>query len=111
MPPSRYRDRGWRAIPLIEKPILHRGWDEHRYKVGYFRSRNVGVVLGSRSNGLVDVDLDCPEALELADIYLPVTGVDPSSRFKAAVATGFITRPAPVHEGFQRPDHNRTQTW
>ncbi|HVU63063.1 MAG TPA: phage/plasmid primase, P4 family [Phycisphaerales bacterium] len=36
---------------------------------------NIGVLLGEPSGGLVDVDLDCPEALELADRFLPHTPV------------------------------------
>src|SRR5437016_5204104 len=35
---------------------------------------NVGVRLGASSGGLVDVDIDCPEALVLKDIYLPASG-------------------------------------
>jgi hypothetical protein len=32
------------------------------------------VILGLASCGLADIDLDSPEAIELADLYLPVTG-------------------------------------
>ena len=35
---------------------------------------NVGVVLGDASGGLVDIDLDCKEALILAPLFLPATG-------------------------------------
>ena len=35
---------------------------------------NVGVVLGDASGGLVDIDLDCEEALILAPLFLPPTG-------------------------------------
>jgi hypothetical protein len=38
------------------------------------RNGNVGLVLGEPSGWLVDVDLDCPEAIELAKKYLPATG-------------------------------------
>jgi primase-like protein/bifunctional DNA primase/polymerase-like protein len=69
----RYRDRGWKAIPLIEKRPIGERWADRKYSVGDFRNNNVGVILGSWSNGLVDVDLDCAEAVELADRYLPVT--------------------------------------
>lgn len=34
---------------------------------------NVGIILGEPSSWLVDVDLDCPDAIELADQYLPPT--------------------------------------
>lgn len=35
---------------------------------------NIGIMLGRRSDGLVDVDLDCPEAILLASFFLPPTG-------------------------------------
>lgn len=35
--------------------------------------RNLGVLLGEASNGLVDVDLDTPEAARLAPLFLPKT--------------------------------------
>ena len=37
-------------------------------------SQNVGVLLGAPSSGLVDVDLDTPEAAALASAILPATG-------------------------------------
>ena len=35
---------------------------------------NIGLILGARSGETVDIDLDCPEALALAPLYLPATG-------------------------------------
>ncbi|MBR1216198.1 VapE domain-containing protein [Bradyrhizobium sp. JYMT SZCCT0180] len=35
--------------------------------------QNIGVLLGVRSNGLADVDLDCAEAVSLAPYFLPPT--------------------------------------
>ena len=35
---------------------------------------NVGVVLGEGSNGIVDIDLDTPAAIKIADYFLPETG-------------------------------------
>jgi putative DNA primase/helicase len=35
---------------------------------------NVGVVLGEGSNGIVDIDLDAPAAIKIADYFLPETG-------------------------------------
>lgn len=37
-------------------------------------AQNVGVLLGEASGGLVDVDLDCIEAVTLAPAFLPQTG-------------------------------------
>lgn len=34
---------------------------------------NVGLVLGTPSGGLIDIDLDCPQAIALAPTFLPPT--------------------------------------
>ena len=36
-------------------------------------NNNIGILLGSLSGGVVDVDLDCPEAIAIAPIVLPQT--------------------------------------
>src|SRR5262249_42480396 len=40
----------------------------------FYQGQNMGVRLGRRSGGLVDIDLDCDEALRLASSLLPPTG-------------------------------------
>lgn len=78
-----YRARGWRVLPVAwmgKKPALGDDW-QHRaltlspeeLEAGFSAQRNVGVLLGTPSGHLADVDLDCPEALELAPHYLPAT--------------------------------------
>jgi bifunctional DNA primase/polymerase-like protein len=42
--------------------------------VWHAKGFGVGVVLGEASGGLADVDLDAPEAIALADAFLPATG-------------------------------------
>ena len=42
--------------------------------VHFSGNNNIAVVLGRRSGGLVDVDLDSVEAMALAPLYLPLTG-------------------------------------
>jgi hypothetical protein len=39
----------------------------------FHRAGNIGLLLGEPSGHLVDVDLDCPEARDLADRFLPPT--------------------------------------
>ena len=41
----------------------------------YFNGKpqNIGVLLGNKSNDLTDIDLDSPEAVKLADFFLPET--------------------------------------
>jgi putative DNA primase/helicase len=81
--------RGWPIIPLPlsgndrnagKKPTL-KDWPNLRITTEahidqHFLNRlvNVGGILGSPSNNLTDIDLDCQEAIDLADQYLPRTG-------------------------------------
>ena len=76
-----YVGRGWAPVPVPyqgKAPVLD-GWGELRLGKddlpSYFTDDrpNIGILLGEPSGGLIDVDLDAPEALELADIFLPET--------------------------------------
>ena len=52
-------------------------WHTRMFEIGDFTAGgNIGVILGPRSGELVDIDLDCVEALALADTYLPPTRVE-----------------------------------
>jgi replicative DNA helicase len=73
--------RGWAPIPVARKakrPILD-GWERLRIKpeevARYFDDPrlNVGVILGEASQWLIDIDLDCDEAVRLAPRLLPQT--------------------------------------
>lgn len=77
----RYRARGWSCIdiPYRSKKPGRDGWQnerldeaELRRRVGSQR-RNLSVLTGAPSGGLLDIDLDAPEALQLADRFLPQT--------------------------------------
>jgi putative DNA primase/helicase len=78
---SAYIDRGWSVTPVQfqTKQAILKNWPKHVISIdtleGYFGSRptNIGIVLGEASNGVVDVDLDNPTALKLADDFLPHT--------------------------------------
>lgn len=83
-----YLARGWRVVPVPYRrkaPTLT-GWPTLRLDAGdleqHFNGRpsNLGVLLGAPSGGLVDVDLDAPEAVALAPRFLPPT----NSRFGRA---------------------------
>ncbi|TWT80534.1 hypothetical protein CA13_19790 [Planctomycetes bacterium CA13] len=75
-----YRQRGWYAVPIrpgSKSPVLS-GWQNLRIeadqiKLHFSAKDNIGILLGEPSGWLVDVDLDCAEAIELADQYLPPT--------------------------------------
>ena len=67
-------------VPFREKGPLLKGWQQLRInnpeQVGHYfpDQTNIGVILGIASGGLVDVDIDCAEALKIAGKILPKTG-------------------------------------
>lgn len=76
---TNYGRRGWKAIPIphrSKKPKLS-GWqnlvltEAELPKHFNGKLQNIGVLLGTISNGLTDIDLDSPEAVKLADFFLP----------------------------------------
>jgi hypothetical protein len=77
-----YTERGWSVIPVPHrsKNPGYKGWERTRLGLEelphHFNGRlqNVGVLMGEPSGWLVDVDLDHPRCVELADQYLPPTG-------------------------------------
>ena len=73
--------RGWNPVPVpVGKSPKQKKWQqlvvtpknvvEHFNKPGL----NCGIQMGPVSGHLADVDLDCAEALELANYFLPPTG-------------------------------------
>ena len=77
-----YIQRGWYPVPVpyMQKGSRLHGWQNLRLTLddipSYFKDeqQNIGVILGDPSGGLVDIDLDVPEAIKLADAFLPETG-------------------------------------
>lgn len=68
-------------VPAGEKGSRCKGWPEMRLSLPeaaqhVARRGNLAVRVGRASGDLADVDLDCPEALQLGDIYLPATGAE-----------------------------------
>jgi len=75
-----YVRRGWCVVPIPykQKGAVIKGWEQLRLTdeelPQYFdQPANIGIAVGEPSHWLVDVDLDCPEAIELADQFLPPT--------------------------------------
>ena len=70
---AKYLERGWRPIPLApkKKNPYHKAWQETNFGPDDFgESDNVGIrIIG----GLIDLDLDCIEAVACAGIFLPAT--------------------------------------
>src|SRR5215831_8766646 len=73
---AEYRRRGWTLVPVpggLKGPRIE-DWQTRTFGPADFPDGcNIGVVLGPPSGELVDGDLDCPEAIALADLYLPPT--------------------------------------
>src|SRR5689334_3786812 len=74
-----YSRRGWSPTPVqprSKKPILN-DWPNRRLSEDdlavHFSdpARNIGLVLGDASGGIVDIDLDCPECVKLAPHFPP----------------------------------------
>jgi KaiC/GvpD/RAD55 family RecA-like ATPase len=75
-----YLSRGWAVIPIPphSKKAMLDNWQNLRISESdipeYFQNNsNVGVLLGSPSQGLVDVDLDTKAAVKIAKFFLPDT--------------------------------------
>lgn len=76
----RYLDLGYRVVPVLSasKTCALRTWPTLRLRAEdlprYFSAdSNIGIILGEPSGHLVDIDLDCDEATQLADYFLPHT--------------------------------------
>jgi hypothetical protein len=77
---QKYARRGWSVVPVPakEKAPRLKDWQKLRLKksdlADYFSGGgNVGVLLGEPSKHLLDVDLDCDQAVFLASAFLPAT--------------------------------------
>ncbi len=66
-------------IPYGEKGPKLRNWQQLEIDPNRIDTndpnQNIGVVLGNKSGSLVDIDLDCPEAVIAAEHLLPHTGM------------------------------------
>ena len=77
-----YSSNGWAVVPLRpnkKKPAI-RDWEtlapnSSRAMRMLKDNSNIGIVLGDNSGGLVDIDLDCKEAIRMASDFLPDTGM------------------------------------
>lgn len=73
-------ESGIAVIPISEgsKSPTIKGWPDTKVTKEQITElfpdgRNIGILLGTASNGIVDVDLDSPEAVALAPAFLPIT--------------------------------------
>jgi hypothetical protein len=103
-----YLAMGWQPIPvpLRSKNPNRTGWEDERWTLEdvpqkFFPHGNIGVLTGEASHGLIDLDLDCAEAVALAPAFLPPTGFK-SGRASNPYSHYWYLAPAPVpkHEEF-----------
>ena len=81
--------QGWPSLRLTET-------DLPRY---FTNGENIGLLLGEASNGLMDTDLDCPEAVAVAEYILPTTLM--SGREKSPRSHyWYLTTPLPKYRKF-----------
>lgn len=105
---------GWQVVPAkpMSKATIHKDWPVRVYAPDDFgESANIGIKLGAASNGLVDIDCDCPEAVALAPTFLPETwtfgrhGEGKNPAVVPGLTTGFVK-----HYLFQLSDQIDTKT-
>ena len=102
-----YHRRGWRVVPIPagRKGPVMRDWQHFEATgedlPGLFGGggENVGVIL---DHDLADVDIDCPEAVALGDLYLPATRAM-FGRLSKPKSHRLYTAPAAAYESFVDP--------
>jgi putative DNA primase/helicase len=78
----RYKDHLWVTLPLEtgSKKPKETGWakrtlDKVNPEEDFAANDNIGVLLGTPSNDIADIDLDCEEAVRAASHFLPETNL------------------------------------
>jgi P4 family phage/plasmid primase-like protien len=108
---QKYAELGYSVIPLnwrAKRPTL-KDWQNLRLKPddlpNHFdgRPQNIGVLLGEPSKGLVDIDLDCSEAVALAPTFLPSTDSVFGRASKPASHYLYTVAPVPKTLKYQHP--------
>ena len=74
---KRYIDQGWHVVPLVAgQKRAASSWQKKVYAPDDFNDGDgIALKLGEPSGWLVDVALDCPEAVEAAKLLMPDTGL------------------------------------
>lgn len=66
---------GIQCVPLLKnaKNPITNDWVNTEFKPKDFNGGNIGLKTGKKSRGYMDIDLDWPEAVQIARYYLPPT--------------------------------------
>lgn len=104
---KRFLEKGWRFVPIPanEKAPKIRGWQKQEFGRAeidelFSDNSNIGLLTGKPSGGLTDVDLDCPEAIELATEFLPYTGRVHGRKSKPRSHRWYVADPIPAPEKY-----------
>jgi hypothetical protein len=107
-----YLRLGWAFVPVpagLKHPVLE-DWHNRKFGIADLEpERSIAIRLGRRSGNTVDIDLDCREALELADLYLPRTGAEFGRASKPRSHRLYISMGA-TFEVFHEPLTDRKNT-
>jgi hypothetical protein len=106
-----YTRRGWRVVPIPhgkKGPRLH-DWPslmlgENEMAAHFSNGENIGILLGAASGGLVDIDFDCSEALDLADCFLSKTNCVFGRPSRVRSHRFYGCDPLPGPQKFSAPD-------
>jgi hypothetical protein len=111
-----YHRRGLRVVPVPagQKAAVMAGWPEFRATADnlprlFGHGENIGVIFGPPSGEMVDIDLDCAEALALADLYLPPTRAE-FGRLSKPRSHRLYIAPGACYESFADPLCDRKNT-
>lgn len=107
----RYLAHGWQVVPVPpgRKAPTVKGWQTLRLTVAdlpraFSNGAGVGLLLGASSRGLTDVDLDSPEAIALAELFLPHTDMIHGRPSKPKSHRWYTADPIPTPAKFEAPD-------
>lgn len=104
---KRFLKKGWRVVPIPRKEKAPRTKNWQKLRIGkseiedcFSHDCNIGLLTGEPSGGLIDVDLDCPEAIELATGFLPYTGRVHGRKSKPKSHRWYFADPIPAPEKY-----------
>ena len=100
-----YAAQGRQPVPIARdsKAPTAKNWQTRLWRSEDFTDDcNIGLILGTRSGDLVDIDLGCPEVLALVDIYLSPTDAVFGRKSKPRSHYLYIA-PGAIFESFTDP--------
>ncbi len=110
LPPCTCKDKYERSQGAVTKGPTASGWN-HRFLseaailTAFYPSDSIGLLLGEPSGWLVDVDLDCPEAVALAPDFLPKTALESGRTGKPRSHYWYVCLGASTRKFQYRPEN------